>query len=278
MSFDYAEESDHGGYPIPPNPKIEAGGDRHILIVDRDACVLHELFAAERDAGGWHAGSGARWNLTSLALRPLGWTSADAAGLPILPGLARHEELANGGIDHALRVTLPTTQRAYLWPARHYASDARSPAHAPMGLRLRVKTGFNTSGFGPQTRAILDAGKRYGFIVADNGSAGFVSGAPSAGWDDDDLHELHDVPSSALEVVDTTALPGTPAKLKVWNTSIAAFGSRMRARAFLARAGTVAFVAIKHGRVVASRRLKARQGLLTVTLPRIRGARYAVRS
>lgn len=278
VRFEYADESDPSPYPIPASPRIEGGSDRHILLVDRDACVLHELFAAERTATGWSAGSGARWNLASNALRPVGWTSADAAGLPILPGLARHEELAAGGIDHALRITLPSTQRAYLWPARHFASSERSPALAPMGMRLRVKASYDTARFGPQTRAILEAGKRHGFIVADNGSAGYVSGAPDRGWDDDDLHALHDVPASALEVVDTSRLPGTPTARRAWNVRWSAVGTRtMRVTAFHARAGAVTAVALRGGRVVASRRAVVRQGLLRIDVPRVAGATYALR-
>jgi hypothetical protein len=278
VSFDYADESDPGPYPIPNNPLIEGGGDRHLLMLERDACVLHELFGAEETASGWHAGSGARWTLSSLALRPEGWTSADAAGLPILPGLARHEELAAGGIDHALRITLPDTQRAYLWPARHYASSDTRAATAPMGLRLRVKASFDTTGFGPQTRAILEAGKQYGFIVADNGSAGYISGAPARGWDDDDLHALHQVPGSALEVVDVTTLPGTPVRRRLWNPRWTALSTRtMRLNAFNARAGYVTGLAVRNGRVVATRRVFARQGLLSLAMRRVAGARYAFR-
>lgn len=278
VAFDYADESDPGPYPIPEDPLVERGGDRHLLMLDRDTCVLHELYAAEEQADGWRAGSGARWALGSLALRPAGWTSADAAGLPILPGLARHEELAAGGIDHALRITLPVTQRAYLWPARHYASSETRPQFAPMGLRLRVKQGYDTSRLGPQARAILEAGKRYGFIVADNGSAGYISGAPSRGWDDEDLRSLQDVPPGALEVVDVSALPGTPTARRLWNARWAAVGANtMRLSGFHARAGFVTVLATRDGRIVASRRAFVRQGLLRLELPRRAGARYAFR-
>ena len=277
VTFEYADESDPGPYPIPAAPRIEGGSDRHVLLLDRDACVLHELFAARRDGTAWLAGSGARWDLGSLALRPEGWTSADAAGLPILPGLARHEELAAGGIDHALRITLPSTQRAYLWPARHFASDVRAASAAPMGLRLRVRESFDTRRFGPQARAILDAGKQYGFIVADNGSAGYVSGAPASGWDDDDLHGLHEVPASALEVVDTSTLPGTPRARRAWNLRWTQAGRRMRATAFVTRSGPVTATATRDGRVVSTRRVFVRQGLLRLDLPAVAGARYALR-
>lgn len=277
VTFDYADESDRGRYPIPAHPLIEEGGDRHVLLLDRDSCRLHELFAAERVGSSWHAGSGARWDLSSNALRPSGWTSADAGGLPILPGLARHEELAGGGIDHALRITLPVTQRAWLWPARHHASDVRRATAAPMGLRLRVRRGYDSSRFGPQARAILEAGKRYGFIVADNGSAGYVTGAPARGWDDDDLHDLHDVPASALEVVDTSRLVGHPRARRTWNLRWTRVGASMRGTGFLSRSGYVTAVAIRRGRLIAARRQHARQGVLRVTVPWRAGARYAVR-
>ena len=180
-----------------------------MIVVDRDRCRLYELFAAYPLDGGrrWRAGSGAIWNLRSNALRPLGWTSADAAGLPILPGLARYEELRRGGIDHALRFTASRTRRAYVYPARHFASELTDPDLPAMGQRLRLKKSFDTSGFPRQSRAVLTALERYGMILADNGSPWFVSGAPSRGWDNDDLHELHRVKGSSFEVVDTTALP-----------------------------------------------------------------------
>jgi hypothetical protein len=207
VSFDYADESDPGPYPIPDEVRIEGGGDRHAVLVDRDACVLYELFALERTpSGGWHAGSGAIWRLDSNQVRPDGWTSADAAGLPILPGLARWGEVAQGRIDHALRFTASQTRRAYVWPARHYASSSTNPALPPMGLRVRLKAGYDISGFPPQSRVILQALKEYGMILADNGSDWYVSGAPNPGWSNDDLHSLHQVPGSAFEVVDSSLL------------------------------------------------------------------------
>ena len=155
VSFDYADESDRGPYPLPANPPVEAGSDRHVIVVDRDACRLYELFAARRDgAGRWHAGSGAIWNLRSNRQRPAGWTSADAAGLPILPGLARYDEVGAGAIRHALRFTVPRTRKAYVSPARHYASSADDPALPPMGLRVRLKKSFATAGFAPQARVV----------------------------------------------------------------------------------------------------------------------------
>jgi hypothetical protein len=213
VSFDYADESDRGRYPIPRAPPIEggraSGGDRHVIVVDRDRCRLYELFAAYPVDGGrrWRAGSGAVWSLRTNRLRPRGWTSADAAGLPILPGLARYEEVRRGAIDHALRFTASRTRRAYVYPARHFASSSDDPDLPPMGLRVRLRTGFDTSGFPRQARIVLTALKRYGMILADNGAPWFISGAPSRGWDNDDLHELRRVHGSDFEVVDTSSLP-----------------------------------------------------------------------
>lgn len=202
VSFEYADESDKGPYPLPANVPVEAGSDRHVIVVDRDACRLYELFAARRDGNGrWSAGSGAIWNLRSNRLRPAGWTSADAAGLPILPGLARYDEVRAGVIRHALRFTVPRTRKAYVSPARHYASASQDPALPPMGLRVRLKASFQTAGFGPQARVVLTALKRYGMLLADNGSPWYITGAPSPRWDDDDLHELKRVRGSDLEVV-----------------------------------------------------------------------------
>jgi hypothetical protein len=208
LRFDYADESDRVRYPIPARPRIERGSDRHVLMLDRDACRLYELFAAARTAsGGWTAGSGAVFDLRSNALRPAGWTSADAAGLPILPGLARYDEVARAGIiDHALRFTAPRTRGAYVYPARHAASDSSDPGLPPMGLRVRLRRSVSPAGFGPQSRAVLVALKRYGMILADNGSPWYVTGAPNAGWDDDDLHELGRIRGSDFEVVDTRRL------------------------------------------------------------------------
>ena len=211
VSFEYASESDRGPYPIPRTVAIEGGrnadGDRHALIVDRESCRLYELFALYPAAGGgWRAGSGAVYDLRSNRLRPAGWTSADAAGLPILPGLARYEDVARGRIDHALRFTVQDTRRAYVWPARHFASDKTNPALPPMGLRFRLKRTYPTGGFPRQARIVLQALKEYGMIVADNGSDWYLSGAPSPKWSNDQLHTLHRVPGSAFEVVDGTAL------------------------------------------------------------------------
>jgi hypothetical protein len=211
VAFEYADESDKGPYPIPANVAIEGGrgsdGDRHALIVDRDRCTLYELFALYPvDGGSWRAGSGAIFDLRSNKLRPAGWTSADAAGLPILPGLARYEEVARGRIDHALRFTVNDTRRAYVWPARHFASDATDPALPPMGLRLWLKQSYPIAGFPRQARIVLQALKEYGMILADSGSDWYLSGAPHPKWSNDQLHTLHRVPGSAFEVVDGTIL------------------------------------------------------------------------
>jgi hypothetical protein len=206
VTFTWPDESDAGPYPIPASPKIEGFGvgDAHLLMLDRTTCRLYELYAASHDGSGWHAGSGAIWNLASNALRPDGWTSADAAGLPITPGLARYEEVAAGAINHALRFTVPTTRQAHIYPARHDAGSGTSSSLPPMGLRLRLKANVSLAGFGPQARVILTARKRYGMILADNGSAIYVSGESNPGWDDDDLHALGTIKGSMFEVVDTT--------------------------------------------------------------------------
>jgi hypothetical protein len=208
VSFDYDDESDRGPYPIPANAPIEGGpnsdGDRHVLVVDVDAWKLYELYDAHPLNGGtsWHAGSGAIFDLSSNALRPAGWTSADAAGLPIFPGLVRYDEAAEQhAINHALRFTCPRTRRAYISPARHYASNDTSSALPPMGMRVRLKASFDTTAFTPTIRAILRSMMRYGMLVADNGSGWFVSGAPDPRWNDDELATLARVPSSAFEVI-----------------------------------------------------------------------------
>jgi hypothetical protein len=205
-SFDYADESDKGPYPIPAGVKIEGGGDRHALIVDSSTCRLYELYALRRAGSGWRAGSGAIWSLRSNRLRPAGSTSADAAGLPILPGLVRWSEVASGRIDHALRFTVERTRRAYVYPARHFASDLTDPNLPPMGLRLRLRADYPIAGFPRQARIVLEALKTYGMIVADNGSSWYVSGQPNAHWSNDDLHTLGRVPGSAFQVVDTSSL------------------------------------------------------------------------
>lgn len=201
VSFDYDDESDPGPYPIPPNAPVEQGSDAHVLVVQKESCKLYELFAASRVSVGWQASSGAVFDLNSNALRPAGWTSADAAGLPIFPGLARYDEVAAGVIRHALRFTVQRSQKAYIHPATHYASSLTDPNLPPMGLRLRLKASFDTSRYTGQSRVILDALKRYGMIVADNGSSWFISGASDPRWDDDDLQQIKGVPGSAFEVI-----------------------------------------------------------------------------
>lgn len=204
VSFDYADESDPGPYPIPASPKIEGGSDAHLISWDTQDCVLYEIFAAAKSGGKWSGGSGAIWDLRSNALRPNGWTSADAAGLPILPGLVRYDEVLAGVIAHALRFTAPETRSSHIYPARHDAGDGSSASLPPMGLRVRLKASVNISGFGSQARIILLALKRYGMLLADNGSPWYVTGAPNAGWNDDELHELQQLHGSDFEAVDTT--------------------------------------------------------------------------
>jgi hypothetical protein len=207
ITFQYKSESDKGPYPIPKTYKREAGSDHHILIVDKDACKLYELYNATKVASGaWKAGSGAIWSLRSNVLRRDGWTSADAAGLPILPGLARYDEVAAGVIAHALRFTAPTTRSAHIYPARHDAGDGSDPALPPMGLRVRLKSTVSLTGFSPQARVILVALQRYGMILADNGSPWYVTGAPDPHWNDDDLHALGQISGDSFEAVDTTGL------------------------------------------------------------------------
>jgi hypothetical protein len=206
VSFEYADESDRVGYPIPRRVHIEGGSDHHALLVDRSACRLYELGGLERSGGRWRAWAGAVWSLRSNRLRPAGWTSADAAGLPIFPGLARWDEAKRGVIDHALRFTAARTRRAYVWPARHYASSSTDPSLPPMGLRVRLKASFDVRPFPPQARIVLVALKRYGMILADNGSNWYISGAPSPGWSNDQLHTLGRVKGSDFEVVDASSL------------------------------------------------------------------------
>jgi hypothetical protein len=213
VHFEYASESDKGPYPIPKNPPIEGApahansGDRHVLILDRDACKLYELSGMQRTSGHWSGWSGAIWNLRSNAVRPAGWTSADAAGLPMLPGLARWDgDASTGRIDHALRFTVQRTRKAFVYPARHYASDSDDPSLPPMGLRVRLKASVDISKLPPQARMVAQAMKTYGMILADNGSNWYVSGAPSPHWSNDQLHALGSLTGSDFEVVDTSKL------------------------------------------------------------------------
>jgi hypothetical protein len=208
VKFDYADESDPGPYPIPDDAPIEGGsksdGDRHVLVLDPHEKKLYELFRAFKTAEGWRAGSGAVFDFTSNKLRRAGWTSADGAGLPIFPGLVRYDEaVENREIRHALRVTVEKTQRGYISPARNWASTSNDPIRPPMGLRLRLKSSFDTSRFPHQVQAILKALKTYGLIVADNGGNWFITGAPDPRWNDDNLHTLRKVLGRDLEAVDT---------------------------------------------------------------------------
>jgi hypothetical protein len=211
VSFDYADESDRGRYPLPRNVPIEGGpgsdGDRHVIVVDRDSCRDYELYDAHPLNGGrsWHAGSGAIFNLRSNHLRPAGFTSADAAGLPILPGLARYDEVARGVIDHALRFTAHCTAPRYIYPARHQAGSC--PDGPPMGLRVRLKADVDISRLPYQARVLARALKLYGLILADNGSSWYISGAPNPRWSDDQLHQLNHLTGQDFEVVDTSSLP-----------------------------------------------------------------------
>lgn len=211
IDFYYPDDSDPGPYPIPPDAPIEGGpdseGDRHILIVQEGTCLLYEIFDAHpRPDGGWDAGSGAIFDLRSNALRPAGWTSADAAGLPILPGLVRYDEVAAGEITHALRFTAPETQRAFVWPARHFASDLTDARYPPMGQRFRLRADYDLSSFDPQIQIILRAMQRYGIILADNGSPWYVSGVPDERWDNDLLHQLDRLTGDDFEAVDVSPL------------------------------------------------------------------------
>jgi hypothetical protein len=214
VRFGYAGESDPGPYPIPPDAPVEGGpgaaGDRHLLVVQAGSCRLYELFDAHREGGGWRAGSGAVWDLRSNRLRPAGWTSADAAGLPVLAGLVRYEEVARGRVDHAIRVTVDRSQASYLWPARHHAGEAGASL-PPMGLRLRLRSGVDIGGFPYQARVILQAMRTHGLVVADNGSSGFIGGVPDERWDNDALHQLRRVTLADFEAVDTSGLRISPA-------------------------------------------------------------------
>jgi hypothetical protein len=216
VSFDYADESDPGPYPIPSDAPVEGGpsstGDRHVLVVDVDHWVLYELFDAHPVSGGasWTAGSGAIFDLSSDSLRPAGWTSADAAGLPIFPGLARYDEVAAGAITHALRFTCPVTREAYVPPARHWASSRTSANLPPMGMRVRLKAGVDISTFPADVQVILTALQRYGMLLADNGGAFFVSGAPDPRWNDADINTMKRLHGSDFEVVRMDGLVAGP--------------------------------------------------------------------
>ena len=204
LAFDYADESDPGPYPIASSPRIESGSDRHLLSLDLGQCKLWELYDARKSGSSWSAGSGAVFDLRSNALRPAGWTSADAAGLPIFPGLVRYDEVLTGSISHAIRFTAPSTC-GYIYPARHETAAPCSNL-PPMGLRLRLKASVDISGFGPHAQVVLTALKRYGMILADNGSPWYISGAPDPRWNDDEMHQLQTLTGADFEVVDTGGL------------------------------------------------------------------------
>ena len=210
----YGSESDRGPFPIPAGAPVEGGrnsdGDRHVLAVDRSTCTLYELYRAfprRSDGPRWNADSGARWDLGSTALRPDSWTSADAAGLPVFPGLVRYDEATAGEIDHAIRVTFESTRDAWVRPASHCAGDTANPNAPAMGTRLRLQPGYGLAGFTGPARAIAAALKRYGMIVADNGSNWFFSGTSDRRWDDENLNQLKRIPGSAFQVVRSAARP-----------------------------------------------------------------------
>jgi hypothetical protein len=206
ITFEYNDESDHVAYPIPKSVHIESGSDHHALLLDKDACRLYELGGLAKSGGRWTAWAGATWSLKSNKVRPADWTSADAAGLPVFPGLARYDEAARGAIDHALRFTVQRSRRAYVYPARHYASSLTDPDLPPMGLRVRLKASFDLTGFPRQSRIVLTALKRYGMMVADNGANWYITGAPNTKWNNDDLHSLGRVKGSNFEVVEPSAI------------------------------------------------------------------------
>jgi hypothetical protein len=210
VSFDEPDESDPGPYPIPPNPPVEGGSDRHILIVQQGSCKLYELYATAQQGGSWHAFSGAIFDLRSNALRPDTWTSADAAGLPILAGLVRRDEVLAGEINHALRFTAARTRGSYIWPARHEASSETSLNVPPMGQRFRLKASFDISSYPAYAQVILRAMKKYGIILADNGSNWYVSGTMDTSWDDDALNTLKQLRGSDFEAVDQSSLQIDP--------------------------------------------------------------------
>jgi hypothetical protein len=215
VTFDYADESDQVRYPLSLKTRIEGGwnsdGDRHAIVVDRSRCRLYETWDTHRTAAGqWHAGSGATWSLRKNRLRPDGWTSADAAGLPILPGLLRWKEVRAGSVRHAIRFTTDDTSAHHLWPARHDASDETSWSYPPMGARFRLDSSFSEAGFSPYARAVIAAMKIYGLVLADNGSRWFFQGEQHAGWPPSLIDELKRIPASAFVAVDTSQLPHSP--------------------------------------------------------------------
>ena len=210
VRFGYADESDRVRYPLSTRTRIEggwnAGGDRHAVVVDASTCTLFETWDTRLTPTGWYAGSGAVWSLRSNRLRPEGWTSADAAGLPILPGLLRYDEVARGHVDHAIRFTVPTTSKAYLWPARHQAGATRDPRYPPMGARFRLKASHRISTYSRQAQVVLRAMRSHGLVVADNGAAWYFQGTADSRWPIALVDELKRIPASAFEAVDTSRL------------------------------------------------------------------------
>jgi hypothetical protein len=219
VSFDYSSESDHVRYPLGPDTKIEGGrgsdGDRHAIIVDKSTCKLYELYATSTSHGRWHAGSGAVWSLEKNRLRPDGWTSADAAGLPILPGLLRWNEVKKGKIDHAIRFTVPQTSQYHLWPARHDAGSTSSPDYPPMGARFRLSPSYDASGLSPYAQNVVAAMKKYGLVLADNGSAWYFQGEQNAAWPDKLIEDLKTIPADQFVAVDTSSLMVSPNSAQV---------------------------------------------------------------
>lgn len=209
-TFTYSDESDPGPYAIPLTAPIEGGsdssGDRHVISADTTNCILYEMWSAYPQTASWQAGSGAIFDLTSNVLRPAGWTSADAAGLPVFPGLVKYDEVLAGAITHAIRLTVSQTRDTYVWPARHYASSLTGSQYPPMGVRFRLKASYDISSYSAQNQIILTALKKYGMMIADNGSAWYISGAPDSRWNDSDLHNVGQITGADFEAVDVTPM------------------------------------------------------------------------
>jgi hypothetical protein len=220
VQFEYANESDRVPYPLGADTKVEGGqwisGDRHTIVVDRDSCRLYETWATRKSGNTWSAGSGATWDLRSNLLRRRGWTSADAAGLPILPGLLRYDEVAARAVDHAIRFTTDVTDQRFLWPARHQAGSVNDLRYPPMGARFRLKASYAiTPALRPDTKAVLLAMKKYGLVLADNGSPWFFQGTADTRWTEELIDQLKQVPASAFEAVDTSSLMISPNSMQV---------------------------------------------------------------
>jgi hypothetical protein len=217
--FDYASESDRVGYPLGSDTKIEGGqmtdGDRHAIIIDKTACRVYETWATHKDGSTWYAGSGATWNLKTNSLRPSGWTSADAAGLPILPGLLRYDEVVLRNVDHAIRFTTNVTDKRFIWPARHQAGSVNNLSYPPMGARFRLKKGWTMSGLRPDTLAVVKAMKTYGLVLADNGSPWYFQGTQDTRWAEAMLDQLKRIPASAFEAVDSARMMLAPNSAQV---------------------------------------------------------------